>query len=69
MANNVKILYWIKSNRINKKGVAPLMLRISHNKQRKEFSTGFCLEPSKWDSPRYRVKNKTQEASQINQYI
>lgn len=69
MANNVKILFWIKASRINRKGVAPLMLRISYNKQRKEFSTGFCLEPKKWDSSKYRVKNKSHEASQINQYI
>lgn len=69
MANNVSILFWIKSNRINKKGVAPLMLRISYNQQRKEFSTGFSLEPSKWDKTRYKVKSKSQEAVQINQYI
>lgn len=69
MANNVSILFWIKSNRINKKGVAPLMLRISYNQQRKEFSTGFSLEPSKWDKSKYKVKSKSQEAVQINQYI
>lgn len=69
MANNVKILFWIKSNRINKKGLAPLMLRISYNKQRKEFSTGFNIEPCKWDNAKYKVKLKTGEAQQINQYI
>lgn len=69
MANNVSILFWIKANRINKRGAAPLMLRISFNNQRKEFSTGFSLEPSKWDNSKYRVKAKTQEANQINQYI
>jgi hypothetical protein len=69
MANNVSILFWIKTSRINKKGAAPLMLRISYNQQRNEFSTGFNLEPSKWDKSKYRVKAKTQEASQINQYI
>jgi integrase len=69
MANNVSILFWLKTNRINKKGLAPLMLRISFNQQRKEFSTGLSIEPSKWDKSRYRVKNKTQEAIQINQYI
>ena len=47
MANNVSILFWLKTSRINKKGVAPLMLRITYNQQRKEFSTGFSIEPSK----------------------
>src|SRR5687767_30908 len=69
MANNVSILFWSKTSRINKKGVAPLMLRISYNQQRKEFSTGFSIEPTKWDSSRYKVRSKTQEAIQINQYI
>jgi hypothetical protein len=69
MANNVSILFWLKTSRINKKGVAPLMLRISYNQQRKEFSTGFSIQPSHWDKSRYRVKAKSQEASQINQYI
>jgi len=69
MANNVSILFWLKSGRINKKGVAPLMLRISYNQQRKEFSTGVSIDPTKWDKSRYRVKTKTQEANQINHYI
>jgi len=69
MANNVSILFWLKTSRINKKGVAPLMLRISYNQQRKEFSTGFSIQPSHWDKSRYKVKAKSQEASQINQYI
>lgn len=69
MANNVSILFWLKVNRISKRGLAPLMLRISYNQQRKEFSTGFSIEPSKWDKSKYRVKAKSQEANQINQYI
>lgn len=69
MSNNVKILFWIKTSRINSKGLAPLMLRITYNKQRKEFSTGFNIEPCKWDKSKYKLKLKTNEAQQINQYI
>ncbi len=69
MSNNVKILFWIKTSRINSKGLAPLMLRITYNKQRKEFSTGFNIEPSKWDKSKYKLKLKTNEAQQINLYI
>ncbi|MEO8582161.1 MAG: hypothetical protein ABI415_00110 [Flavitalea sp.] len=50
MANNVSILFWIKANWINKKGVAPLMLGICYNKKLNDFSTDFSLDPNKRDS-------------------
>ncbi len=45
------------------------MLRLTYNNERKEFSTGLAVDPEKWDSSKYKVKGKTEDATQTNKYI
>lgn len=68
-SNNFKILFWIFKARTNKKGETPLYLRISYGKTRKNISTGFFIQQSKWDSSKSMVKGSKPEAQQINNYI
>jgi len=68
-SNNIKILFWLFKARLNKRNQAPLCLRITYNNKRKNFSTGFYVEPEKWDNVRYKVKSSQENASSINNYI
>lgn len=67
--NNISVLVILYKAKLNKKGLAPLCLRISYSQQRKNIATGYSIAPEKWDTAKSRVKGKSEEAQQINEYI
>ncbi len=69
MENNIKILFWLKKNRKNKKGLMPLILRVTFSNTRKEISTGYFINPEIWNAHNCLLRGKSQEAIQINTYI
>ena len=46
----LKILFLISTTRKNKKGLAPLICRITHEGKRKQFATGLFINPDYWHS-------------------
>jgi len=67
--NNLNILFWLYKSKLNKQGDAPIYLRITYNKERKNLSTGFNIAPARWDGNKGLVKGTKDEAIQINAYI
>jgi len=67
--NNITILAWLYKSRKNKHGQSPLYIRVSYNNQRKNISTGYNIDPLKWDAAKSRVKGKDDEAEAINSYL
>lgn len=61
-----KILFLISATRINKKGLVPLIYRITYKSQRKDFSTGLFINPNHWDSKLQKVKPPNEENTFIN---
>ena len=57
--NRLLILFLLQKVRQNKQGMCPVRCRITFNKKRKEFSTGFFINPKDW-------KSKLQKASPPN---
>ncbi len=47
---SLSILFVIKLNKQNKKGLCPLNVRITYLKKRKEISSGLMVNPSDWYS-------------------
>lgn len=47
-----KILFVISKTRINKKGLVPIICRVTYYNKRKPFSTGLFINPNLWDSKR-----------------
>lgn len=68
-SNNLKILFWLFKSKTNKRGEAPLYLRVSYQMTRKNISTGFFIEESRWDSKKGLVKGNKPDAQKINDYI
>ena len=66
---NLSILFVIKLNKQNKKGLCPLNFRITYLKKRKEISSGIFVNPQKWDSKRQRTVLSTIGDNQINLQI
>ncbi len=69
MSNNSKILFWVYKTRVNRLGMAPLMLRVTFEKQRMQVSTGRNVQLKQWDSRKSKLKGRNEEAIQINNYI
>jgi len=67
--NNITILFWLLKARSNKQGNAPIYLRISYQNERRNVGTGFFIEPTRWDSAKYKVKGNQEDAKEINSYI
>lgn len=67
--NNLNILFWLYKSKLNKQGEAPIYLRVTFNKDRKNISTGYNINPSRWDSSKGTVKGLKDDALQVNSYI
>lgn len=63
---NLYVLIFVKSSKVKKNGRAPLYLRITINGARAEMSLNECVEASKWDDKKCRVKGSSEEAKRIN---
>ncbi|WP_034893703.1 site-specific integrase [Gillisia sp. Hel_I_29] len=53
----MKILFLIQRSKINKKGLVPIMCRLTYNRQRKEFSTRLMVRPEDWNGHEKRLRN------------
>ena len=69
MANKIKVLFWLRRNKINKEGLMPLMLRLSFQNRRADKATGYYVNPNDWNGSKQRLKSKTETAKQVNEWI
>ncbi|MDC0338646.1 site-specific integrase [Flavobacteriales bacterium] len=61
----MKILFWLEKRRVNARGEAPLMLRITHHGKRLNTSTGIRVKPQQWDAKKQRVRGSSQSINSI----
>ena len=64
--NKIKILFLISAIRINKKGLVPLICRITYLGKRKPFFTGLFINPKNWSSAKQQAFPLNTENTQIN---
>lgn len=64
--NRVAILFLLQKNRINSKNKCPIRCRITYNKKRKIFSTGFFINPDYWNSKEQLAKPPSKDNTFIN---
>lgn len=60
----MKILFWLEKRRVNARGEAPLMLRITHHGKRLNTSTGIRVKPEQWDAKKQRVRGSSQSINE-----
>jgi site-specific recombinase XerD len=63
------ILFWTYKMRSNSSGETPLVMRITHNKQRINLTLDVKVHPRHWDTTRQRVKGSGADAVQINNLL
>src|SRR5690554_6093656 len=64
--NSFKVLFYLRKAKTNSRGVAPLTCRITLNKKRKEFSTGYFVLDKDWDASKQLIISKSTELKSIN---
>lgn len=60
------ILFLLKRNKINVRGLCPIECRITLNKQRKSFLTGLFVKPNDWNSKDQKAKPPNDENNFTN---
>lgn len=67
MRVDFKVSYYLRTNYLNKKGEAAIMVRLNLNSERLTVgASGFSVRPDLWDNLRMCVKGKTAEARNLN---
>ncbi|WP_321295987.1 Arm DNA-binding domain-containing protein [Marinifilum fragile] len=68
MRSTLGILLHIRKDKLNKKGEAPIFLRVTVNGKRAEISTKRFVIPEKWNSQAGQVKGTKEEIKAIRIY-
>ncbi len=63
------VLFYIRRTRLNKNGMAPVMMRITKNGGSVESSISRSILPSHWDTHRNRSFSKGKECRELNAYL
>lgn len=69
MANKIKVLLWLHKSKINKEGLAPLIIRLSYQNKRVDKATGYYANPKDWNATKQRLKGNSQKSQEINDWI
>jgi integrase len=69
MKSTFSILFFIKKNKANKLGEAPLYCRITINGQRAELSLNRAINPADWDVQSSKAKGRGAAVHQLNDYL
>lgn len=63
------ILFWLKKDKTNKQGLAPIWTRITIDNNRAEFSAQKQIHPDHWDSKECVVTKRCPDAKPLNEYL
>ena len=66
MRSSLKILFYLRKNRLNKDGKASIMIRLTINSEMSQFAAKLDVEPELWDAKYGRVDGKTAYANRLN---
>uniref|UniRef100_UPI00404AA216 site-specific integrase n=2 Tax=Flavobacterium sp. TaxID=239 RepID=UPI00404AA216 len=69
MKHKISILFYVKSSKASKNGLAPIYLRITINGVRIELSTSKFVETAKWNSNTGRMKGNSEQSRLINSHL
>jgi len=69
MQDLLSILFFIKRNKVDKKGLVPIYMRITYSGKRAEISTMRKIQPLRWSTDGNQVKGNSPEAKLINRNL
>ena len=69
MKHSLHIYFILKKNKLNKKGLAPINVRIILDNKRFELSSNRSIEPVNWDNSTGKVISRLEKTAVINDYL
>ena len=69
MSNTFNVRYILKTDKINKKGLAPIFARIIFNRNKIEITTNRSTEPNNWLSLKENAFPLNKENRELNRYL
>ena len=69
MRSTFNILFYIKRNEPKKDGRVVIMVRVTINGVRSQFSSKLLVQPGQWDSKKEQVKGQIAEARNLNRLL
>lgn len=65
-SSNLKVLFYLRKNRLTKDGKSPIMVRVTLDGEISQFSSKLNVAPEMWDAKLNRVKGKGSPAIDLN---
>lgn len=69
MKSTLKILFFIRKEKANASGKAPIYVRLTIDGQLCQFSTKSDVSMKLWDPKRYCAVGRSSEADSVNSYL
>ena len=69
MKQTFTVLVYLKTSKINSKGMAPIYIRVTLNGKRSEISIKQFIEPTRWNSNRQRLTGTSYRVKTVNKSI
>lgn len=69
METTIYLRFHIKKSKINKKGVTPVMMRVTFLGKRSEINIGRNVEPDKWNAKTEKMMGRSLDANDLNDFI
>jgi len=69
MDTTIYLRFHIKKSKTNKKGLTPVMMRVTLEGKRSEINIGRNVEPDKWNAKSEKMMGRSIEANDLNDYI
>lgn len=66
MNGNIRILFWLYRSKKNPQGLAPIYVRLTLGRDKIQLSTGFFVEPGRWDIAKCRLRGNSDESNRVN---
>lgn len=61
-----KILFYLRSNHVNKDGTSAIIVRVSIDGERQDWSTKLACEPERWDGKAGKATGRSSKSFEIN---
>ncbi len=69
MSSSFRILFYVKKSQLNKNGKGTIMIRVTLNSQRTQFSSKLEIEPELWDNKAGKVTGRSNAVNNLNNTI
>jgi site-specific recombinase XerD len=65
----MKLLFWLYRSQVSKKGLMPLIMRITVDSKRVNFPVQISIEEKTWDKDKQRIRGNDELTNRYNQFL